>query len=177
MKIPDIKQPGPGDLVCILVCDMNPPTHDVRHAADALLSRPDVSGLWLCPLYGKAADVVHQRNMGMTFCAEYAAATGKLASMCSVALDKKMSQADDVAKWAVGKRPDMRFVLAGFLSQLYFVRFFGQADAPIGSTPVSIEKFNAVSDGIRERILSGHDEARNMFAGVWGYVQKHRLYR
>lgn len=175
---PNIRQPGPGDTVCIYVGDFDPPTIDARRVVDAMLARPDVSGVWLCPLSGSQK---HVWNMGTMFCAEYAAQTGKLLTFCGVARDKGLSPVE-MAAWARKKYPDIRFKLAGSLlcaedtEPCYYVRFFGQPDAPAGTVPVSLDKFHSVN-GIRERIVAGHDESKNVSACVWEYIQKHKLYR
>ena len=175
----DAKQHEEGDTVAILVCDCDPPTMNVYRAIEALLSRPGIDGVWLCP--PPASNPTHARNMASILCMDFSA-TGKQVSLCSVALDKNMDSAT-LVKWCRKKFPALRFRLASVQPMavqdsektLYVV--FGSGKAPHGADGVSMGKFAAVPVDVKERIARGEDRSRDFIPAVWGYVQKNRLYR
>jgi hypothetical protein len=175
----DAKQHKDGDMVAVLVADCDPPTMNVFRAVEALFNRSGIDCVWLCPLPSSSPD--HARNMASLLCMDFSAA-GKQVSLCSAALDKNMDPAM-LAKWCRERFPALRFRLASVQPlavqdrerTLFLV--FGSGAAPHGADGVSLGKFVAAPDDVKERIARGEDRSRDFVPAVWGYVQKNRLYR
>ena len=175
----DAKQPADGDMIALLVGDYDPPTMDACRAAEALLAKSGIDGVWLCPLSG--SNSIHARNMASLLCTHFSA-SGRQVSLCSVALDKNMEPAM-LSKWCRQRFPALRFRLASVQpmevqdSERTLFMVFGSGKAPHGADGVSLGKFAAVPSDIKERIARGEDRARDFVLAVWAYIQKNRLYR
>ena len=175
-----IKQPKDGDTICLLIGDMNPPSVDYKHAAEKILSSKNFSSIWLCPLSGK--DSIHTKNMCTIFGAEFSSETGKTLTVCSVALDRKLTEGELIA-WARNRYPYLKFRLAGFelltedSEPPLYIKFSSGKNPPSGTEVLTINNHLSVQNEIQKKISKGSDESRNLFSGVWNYVQKHKLYR
>lgn len=181
MNKPSIPEVKSGDRIVLLLADMDPPSNDLRRAADAILARPDVDGLWLCPIPGK--DPVRIRTLATIFGTEYACSVGRPVTTCTIALDKDLSIQDFIS-WVRPKYPDFKFSVAVMPNisvsdrePIMQVRFSAQPHPPTGFIPISLDKFVSVQENIKQRIASGADESSNMFIGVWNYIQKNKVYR
>lgn len=181
-----MQQTVPGDNVCMFIGDWNPPTHDLRHACLALSLVPEIKRIWLCPVSMETSKEArtHIANVNSIFCTEFAAEHSKVITCCTVGLSKGFRTASEFRLWAVTKFPFLQFSVAEINPQhennfsTYSIRFASQP-YPKNSPhvkPISLDKNIFIGD-VKGKIQKGSDESRNMYYGVWTYVQETRLYR
>jgi hypothetical protein len=185
-SLESISQPGPGDRICLLIGNWDPPTNDLRHACEALGKVPGISRVWICPIIDETSkeDRTRVADLCNIFCTEFTAEHGKVVTCCTAGLDGGFKTAKELVKWVEIKMPTLKVCHAGFNIEhsngipTYSVRFSNQPypkNKP-DITLISLDKNVFIGD-VREKILKGSDESRNMYYGVWTYIQAKRLYR
>lgn len=169
-----------GSSVCLLVGSMDPPTMDVLRALDAIDASGRFDGTWLCPLPGGVNDE-SKRALVQVACAEWSAASGKQVGCCTMALDKGLRSAVELADECRRSFPHASFDVVMFLDEAegedpdQVVCFRGQT--PRGrAKAIKLSKFNSEGD-TKKAIVSGTDVSRSFSPGVWEMIQKRRLYR
>lgn len=177
----DAKSTEPGDGIVVLVGSFDPPTMDHWRAVEALLARPDVKHVWLAPLHGENNDKVMSMTMLL---ATDLAAGHKQPTVCTVALDKKLTDTKELMSWIRGRYTANPFRLAAISPDAVEDSYptikvaFGPGAGTTGSTEsVVLDKFLPVPADVKARIQGGSDESRNFPAPVWEYIQRHKLYR
>lgn len=182
----DAKQMEYGDMVAMFVGEFDPPTMDHVRAVEALLARPEIKHVWICPISTSKDQnhVAHVRNMATIFCMDFSS-SGRQLSCCTAMLERKITTFKEAIEWARSTFPAYAFRLAtvapevaGDVESTYFVTLgVSGAVAPEGTSVLALENYVSVPKDLKTRIRSGIDESRNFVQPIWRYIMKHILYR
>jgi len=169
-----------GDTIALFVGSFDPPTMDHYRAVEALQTCPEIKQVWICPLSGASDN--HVRGMASIMSVDMATSSTKV-SLCTIALDKTMTEAKQAIDWVRAKFPYLKFKAATLNpdsvadSQPTIQVFLGVAGVVAEGASAVTAKFTVSPPDLKLRIKSGSDESRNFVAPVWNYIQKHKLYR
>lgn len=169
-----------GTRVCLLVGGMDPPTMDVLRALDVIDASGRFEGIWLCPLPG-GVDDESKRALTQVACAEWSSASGKQVGCCTMAMDKGLRRASELADECRRYFPRVSFDVVMFHDESegedpdQVICFRGQTPRG-GARAIKLSNFNSEGD-VRGAIASGSDVRRSFSPGVWEMIQKRRLYR
>lgn len=162
----------------LLLGDFDPPTDDVRNACSLLLKRPEVNGLWICPV----STSKHVIDLSNIFCQQYYLETGSKVTCCTVAVNMCLNE-EQLASWVRSKYPSEDFRVASLSPAskdrypIYRISFGIDGISDIMDIPIRITKAPCVSQLIKDRIRGGRDESKKMFRVVWEHIQRNKLYR
>lgn len=175
-----IREPQAGEEAVLLFDKLDPPTMSHVRAIEALYAKWQ-SPILVCPLSGARDESV--RAMCSILCVDLCASKTQ-AWMCSVGLDRKISDPKEILEWLTVRKKGIVFVPACIWpDQLKTGGKFAQVILGKGgqpsefAIPLIVGWQLAIPDKIEERIRSGIDESRNIPAPVWAYIQKKKLYR
>jgi hypothetical protein len=183
-SIPKVKlnEPEHGSTMILFIGDFNPPTMDHFRVIEALLKRPDIKGIWLCPLY--VSENEHVKAMVNMLALDFSI-QGKQVVSCSVALNLGIKDAKGVLEKIRTLYPFFNFQLATIapLSVLdyrhtFFVKI-GSAHVtePQGTIGINLQQVLPVPDDVLVRLKNSEDVSRHFPKSIWMYLQKHKLYR
>lgn len=178
--VDNIQGPKDGDTIILFVDQFDPPTMDHAKAVTALSSHG--KWIWICPLT-PVGDGQKVRDMSSILATDLKS-MGAEASLCTVALDKKLD-VEGLLVWVNKRFPTFKFITASLKDNIFdkkgttlCIRIGKSGQTiPAGGQLVLIEQCLAVPVDIQKRIANGSDESRHIMKPVWDYIQKHHLYR
>lgn len=179
---------NPGDSLCLLGGECNPPTLDYFYAIDSIISCSKFNGIWICPFVGNNIsenEISWIKSLSQVTCSEYNSYSGRQIGCCTVGIDKNMHSLEEIKKWCMLKFPFLNIYTAMFLSDLgkynfipdYVLCFFGQNIIPQGVVPIFINKHIQSPCNIKEMISEGKDESIYFPEFTWKLILKEKIYR
>lgn len=178
----DAERWKPGDEICVILSRCDPPTLDLFRAADAAFDQGKFSAVWLCPLFVDDDQTKRSSPCSFVLCSEYYAASHRVLTHCSIALDKRIGDVKSLVEWFKDHWPKHKIRTCMMATERgseevdFVVTFSGQESLQY-KKKWSAGKYLQSPPDMAMRISSGSNESRWFPHGLWEFLLEKGLYR
>ena len=159
--------------IVLLFGKYDPPHQGYAWAVEALLQRPNVEAVWLCPQY--SLDEAVRDMLGI-----FASNLGPKVASCTAAIDRRFDPVQ-AAEFVSKIRPQNKVVLARLASDGLSDEAPWDCSVKFGhggmkTAGIVLERFPRIPDDLKERMCSGQDMGEWLPDAVAGYIARKGLY-